>query len=222
MPALTRYDGPFFRILRRFLSEQSSTTNPHVFILSAEYGLISSQELIDLYDRRMTKDRALKLQEQVQRTFSELWEKGEFSEIFVCLGKDYEAAMSKCWELVPNTVTTHVAQGSIGGRGSQLKRWLWKNQILNNQKRSIKEELPVQLKGIPILHTKQQIIDIAASNCEKTEASRFQTWYVLVGDKRVGAKWLVSQITGLSVSKFTTSDALRILENHGIKVDRNE
>ncbi len=42
MPALQRYDGPSFRVLRRFLAAESS---PHaegkvdVFILSAEFGL---------------------------------------------------------------------------------------------------------------------------------------------------------------------------------------
>lgn len=60
LPAVERYDGPAFRILRRFLRERPSQA-PDVLILSAEHGLIPHDLPIALYDRKMTPARAREL-----------------------------------------------------------------------------------------------------------------------------------------------------------------
>ena len=60
LPAVERYDGPAFQVLRRFLRENSSEA-PHVLILSAEHGLISYDRPIAAYDRKMTLARAREL-----------------------------------------------------------------------------------------------------------------------------------------------------------------
>jgi cytoplasmic iron level regulating protein YaaA (DUF328/UPF0246 family) len=59
MPAIERYDGPSFRVLRKFL--RTSTEEVGIWILSAEFGLIPSCEPIPWYDCRMTISRARQL-----------------------------------------------------------------------------------------------------------------------------------------------------------------
>ena len=44
LPAIERYDGPAFRVLRRYLRERPAGA-PDVFILSAEHGLIGALSL---------------------------------------------------------------------------------------------------------------------------------------------------------------------------------
>src|SRR5919199_6232989 len=55
--AVERYDGPAFRVLRRFLREGQSEA-PDVRVLSAEHGLISHDLPIANYDKIMTSSRA--------------------------------------------------------------------------------------------------------------------------------------------------------------------
>ena len=66
LPALERYDGPVFRMLRRFLRTwPSKGSHPEVYILSAQFGLISAHQLIPSYDCRMTPQQASAFQPQV-------------------------------------------------------------------------------------------------------------------------------------------------------------
>jgi len=63
LPALERYDGPVFRMLRKFLRAcPSKEFHPEVFILSAQFGFISANQLIPDYDCQMTPQRASELQ----------------------------------------------------------------------------------------------------------------------------------------------------------------
>jgi hypothetical protein len=55
---------------------------------------------------------------------------------------------------------------------------------------------------------------------EKGIPNNYQAWYVSVGEHRVAPKWLVSQLTNLSVSEFTTSEARRLLAQLGVEVKR--
>jgi hypothetical protein len=64
LPAVERYDGPTFRVLRRFLREGISEP-PDVLILSAEHGLIPQDLPIAAYDRKMTPARARELRPQI-------------------------------------------------------------------------------------------------------------------------------------------------------------
>ena len=54
LPAIERYDGPVFRVLRKYLREES-TGVADVLILSAKFGLISANKLIPDYDLEMSE-----------------------------------------------------------------------------------------------------------------------------------------------------------------------
>jgi cytoplasmic iron level regulating protein YaaA (DUF328/UPF0246 family) len=63
-PAIERYDGPLFRVLRKFLRENLYQA-PEILILSAKFGLIGPSELIPEYDCRLTADGAKQLRTTV-------------------------------------------------------------------------------------------------------------------------------------------------------------
>src|SRR5690242_19808152 len=75
LPAIKRYDGPAFRVLRRYLQCKSLDT-PEIRILSAEYGLISQEQPITCYDRKMTAQRAEELRPRVLAELKHLLEEG--------------------------------------------------------------------------------------------------------------------------------------------------
>ena len=90
LPAIDRYDGPAFRVLRKYLDNCTDPAQePDVFVLSAEFGLISGSKQIPDYDRQMTRKRAEELRKQVRRVFEQQIAGSDYKELFVSAGKVY-------------------------------------------------------------------------------------------------------------------------------------
>ena len=117
--ALDRYDGVFFRVLRKWLRE-TTRPGPDVLIVSARYGLIdAATEIID-YDQRMTPERVAKLAPKIRLALRARLEQNDYRRIFVNVGRDYLAALDGIDELSGALW----ASGGIGQRAKRLKRWL--------------------------------------------------------------------------------------------------
>lgn len=121
LPALLRYDGPAYRLLRKALRELAEVHHPRIAILSAEFGLITNDTPIPCYDRRMDKTRAAALAPLVQRELNAILADTP-TDVFVHLGRDYLSALgtvpSGSWRI-------SYAEGGIGERLGQLRRWLY-------------------------------------------------------------------------------------------------
>ena len=121
LPAITRYDGPMYRVLRAFLRDHHWPKNTSVAVLSAEHGLIGGLTPIANYDRRMSQVRASELASSVGKTL-EHW-KQDHSETHLILGRDYLPAVADTVNrLWPRT--TRVAEGPIGMKLSYLRNKL--------------------------------------------------------------------------------------------------
>jgi hypothetical protein len=122
LPAIERYDGPAFRVLRKYLSE-SPRDAPTVLILSAEYGLIDSCRPIRDYDRRMSAARARELRPGVREVgrpvLTHSW-----AEVGVCVGKHYRAALGDLLEHAPSGSQVRHIAGGLGPRLTRLRDWL--------------------------------------------------------------------------------------------------
>jgi hypothetical protein len=119
LPAIDRYDGVFFQVLKKFLRE-SEEKALDVLIISARFGLIEVKTPIPDYDQRMTKQRAAELAPSVIAKLRSCLHKSHYKEIFINIGKDYEATLGGIREL--NGAIW--AAGSIGKRASRMKKWL--------------------------------------------------------------------------------------------------
>ena len=125
LPAIDRYNGPLFFVLRRFLREcPHEAKQLDVYILSAAYGLIAEDFPTPLYDQKMNMARALELQPQVKTTFSGVLQNNYASICFV-LGKTYLKAFKDLKQLIPVHTKPVIAYGPIGKKQTQLKEWLW-------------------------------------------------------------------------------------------------
>ena len=77
MPAMDRYDGPAYKIVRKYLGAvPDARTYDEFLILSAEFGLIPDSRRIPYYDRRMTVERAEELHKQTLHTLKPILSSG--------------------------------------------------------------------------------------------------------------------------------------------------
>jgi len=91
LPAITRYDGPLFRVLRTFLRKHLWPENLSVAVLSAKHGLIGGLTGIEDYDDRLTPARAGQLREGVTKELGVLLQQHEGAELF--MGRGYLEAI---------------------------------------------------------------------------------------------------------------------------------
>ena len=127
LPALDRYDGPAFHVVRKALAAGAvSTETTAIRILSARYGLIFSTALLPDYDQRMTFARAVELRPGVTSELFALLQNQPITSVFINAGRAYALALA---EFAPwcrlHDITCTEATGGIGQRLAQLKAWLY-------------------------------------------------------------------------------------------------
>src|SRR5260221_14613918 len=82
LPALERYDGGSYRLLRKAKREGYLPEKLDVLILSAKYGLITASTSIATYEQRMTLERAKELQAQTVQTLQNYVQQNSFREVY--------------------------------------------------------------------------------------------------------------------------------------------
>ena len=139
LPAIERYNGPLFFVLRRFLREcPRQARQLDVYILSAAYGLIPGDFPTAWYDRKMDLPRAIELQPYVNTTFSDL-PRDKYTSICFVLGKTYLKAFEGTQDLISVHAEPIITYGQIGKKLAQLKKWLWGEQPHTFLERNLNE-----------------------------------------------------------------------------------
>jgi hypothetical protein len=226
LPAIQRYDGPAFRLLRRYL--ENSIQELEIYILSAEFGLIRHTRLIPFYDQCMTNQRAhelkVKIAGQARRLFAiKSDQQRKRQQLFINLGRDYFRAFEPVLGSLASRMTIKTSSGATGKRLAEMYDWLYGKQSELHQPRSIKPGIcSTKLHGIEIRLTKKQIFEVARTALRQGDqrVDSFQAWYVPVDNTRVSPKWLVSLLTNLPTSAFHSDDARRVLFQLGMEVIR--
>ena len=124
LPALSRYDGPAYRILRNALAVITADQRPDVLILSGKYGLITPTTPLPEYDQQMTTAQALGLRDQVRAALDQHLLTRRYDETFISMGAVYQTALPVD-SLGVRLGQLCYASGGIGVRLGQLKRWLY-------------------------------------------------------------------------------------------------
>ncbi len=118
LPAIERYDGSSYRVLRSFLRERDWPAGLSVAVLSAKYGLVGGFTGIEDYDERMTPERASEWAPQcgaVLRNWAD-----DHRSIHFSLGKDYLPAVLPAIRH-GLSARAEVFEGPIGEKLSQIK-----------------------------------------------------------------------------------------------------
>jgi len=220
LPAIERYDSPAFRVLRHFLRERPSNTLD-IFIVSAKFGLISSNQLIPNYDQRMTVSRAQELNLSITAKLNHILSSQRYEDFCLCMGKDYLRTIDGYSEFVTHELTSKIITGPPGKKIAELYAWLY-GQSLGQQLflQAITPGDKTKLRGIEINATPVQVLEVARRALAEGQGqpTNYFSWYVQIDEEQVAPKWLVSQLLGLPLNAFTTSEACRLLAQLGIEV----
>lgn len=120
LPALDRYDGPPYRVLRKFLRDYQWPKDVSIGVLSARHGLFGILKGIENYDERMDAATAQAKASECSRTL-EKWAP-DHQKVYLSLGRDYLPAVQPALDRLDNK--KEVFQGSIGLKMSQIKSFL--------------------------------------------------------------------------------------------------
>jgi hypothetical protein len=123
VPAIERYDGPAFRVLRRYLRDADDQFLT-VCILSARFGVIAARKRIPDYDQKMTSPRALQLRETASTKLRAILRRQPYREVLVCAGRAYLTALAEPRKF---GVPVRVAARGQGKKLRSLKNWLREN-----------------------------------------------------------------------------------------------
>ena len=122
MPAIERYDGPFFKVLRKYRNEGGNL--PMTLILSAQAGLITSSTILHEYDCKMDEKRAKELiRDPFLRNRFRTYMEGCGYNMFCVMGESYRRIVMRWME---EHEEIYFAEGGIGEMQSQLHDWLRK------------------------------------------------------------------------------------------------
>lgn len=224
MPAVDRYDGPPYKVLRRYLREHPNGNQQlDIFILSAEYGLISGNAPIPNYDRRMTPKRATALNDEVLEKIRQDVLAKQYDEIFLSMGKTYLQAVAGIDNLINGSTDLILSQATAGKKLTELKGWLW-GQTASPTNKPIKTITPhtepqtVTLRGQTItLTTNEALAQLQAGIIKEPNAAhQVRTWYVAVNDAQISPKWAAQYLFDLPVSQFSADEARRVLRRLGL------
>ena len=221
LPALQRYDGPAYRVMNKFMRVHPSEAQLlDVYILSAEFGLISADKPIPNYDSRMTRQRVKELQSCAQPELKRILNDRQYDELFISMGKAYRQVLAGYESLISPNLKIIVSRGVMGRKLAELHNWLHEGVSESpDSQTKVVQQGKAYLRGIEIALTPQQIMEEARSALEKEQnILKYQVWYVQVDDQKVPPKWLISQLTGLPVNAFHTDEARRVLQQLGIEV----
>lgn len=118
LPAIARYDGPWYQDFRKHVRFSRWPEQLDVAILSAEHGAIGALTPIHDYDRRMTRERAAELAPKLAPIIC-AWA-NKYTSIQLCLGESYLPAFPE--QFVTSNAT--VFKGPIGLKRQQLGAYL--------------------------------------------------------------------------------------------------
>lgn len=215
LPAIERYDGPAFRVVRRYLATTQDA--PTICILSAEYGLLLADSPVPYYDRAMDADRARVLRPLVARQLATIATPPRFRSVFLILGSAYRSALGDAPRLFADAQVLS-ASGPPGVRLAQLRRWLVGDR--DSVPVGTEPAVPATFKGRSVSCAARDVLEMARVRLPTVEPAHYapNAWYVDVYGVRVSPKWLVGMFTGLKSSQFHTDEARRLLGGLGIHV----
>jgi hypothetical protein len=228
VPAIERYDGPMWQILRNFMRDEPLFAEcTDILALSAEFGLITSNDLIPLYERKMAPSRAVELRPQVLQRL-QCFLSSTHTDICLALSEQYMHTLAGWEVLVPEGTRITQTDGPMGVKLAQFKAWLQGEEWISRGLLRERLESPrdargwTQIAGIKVEITRDELLDMARERLRTGDprSKDFREWYVLIDDQCVAPKWLISLISGLPTSRFDASEARRALLQLGVDIER--
>lgn len=122
VPALDLYSGYYYKIIKKARREGKYDEGIDLRILSAEHGLLSPEQEIDRYDKKMTASRADELRPDVVPELCRIIEENDYDEVVINMGQLYRRAIRG----IESETDAEILwlEGGLGERGHALKKIL--------------------------------------------------------------------------------------------------
>jgi hypothetical protein len=120
IPATERYDGPPFRVLRKYLREIADP-RLSVYVLSAKFGVIAGSRRIPHYNRKMKAQRAASLRKRAVERIKSVLRNRKYGEGFFIGSRNYLRAIEPLNQFEPSF---REAKGRPGQKLKSLRNWL--------------------------------------------------------------------------------------------------
>lgn len=122
IPAIERFDGVFFRILRKYLRE-GKLKGVDILVVSDRYGILQADDLVPLH-HPVDKIRATEgARASNLARLKKMLRKASYSEIYVVCGRDFQAFI-RGFEEFAGTAVTYCKGPGLGGKARSLKLWI--------------------------------------------------------------------------------------------------
>jgi len=121
---MERYTGAWYGVINKLAREGRFPDNLEILIISARYGLISSNEKIEHYDQKMNPSRARELRDSIINKLKDILSETRYESILINLGSMYMEAISGFEKIIPDYTKISVLKGTIGPRKRDLRRWI--------------------------------------------------------------------------------------------------
>lgn len=126
--AIERYDGVYFKILRKHLRE-GKLKNTDILIVTEKRGLIWSNDKVPLYKiggkmgfLSLDEKTIEKLRHKNLKKIGEILSQNRYSEIYVNVGKQYMKLIEGFEEFAPCKLT--YAKGGLGEKATHMRDWI--------------------------------------------------------------------------------------------------
>lgn len=129
LPAIERYDGPSYKVLRKIMNRSDYNNSLDIAIISAKYGLLQPDDNIEDYDLKMNKQIAESINKVVAQKLKKQILNKQYENIYINIGSDYTLAVDGFNKNLPKNIKIFYANGRIGERLSQMKKWLEERHI---------------------------------------------------------------------------------------------
>lgn len=121
--ALMRYKGPFYPTLHKAIRENRLPANLDILIISAKYGLLKSDDLIEYYDQKMDATRANELRPHIQADLKTFLNGKDYDQLFNGLWQVYNKTL-KGFDLEKHCRFMVPVEKNRGKKMRQLKGWI--------------------------------------------------------------------------------------------------
>lgn len=229
IPAIQRYNGPSFKVLRRYMNENPGNSDTlDIFVLSAKYGLIDGQTLIANYDQYMTNKQATEMYGKVMERIQNDLLPQNYCEIFLSMGKTYLQAMSGLENLVNGHTRVIISDGATGRKLADLRNWLWGKDISPTKPKESGTITPkttpqtVVLRGRTVTLTTAETVEQLQAGIAQTPDSAYQmrSWYLGINGEKISPKWAAQYLFNVPVNQFSANEARRVLRRLGLNCSR--
>ncbi|MDI9395425.1 MAG: peroxide stress protein YaaA [Euryarchaeota archaeon] len=132
LPAIERYQGQYFKILKKYVTDFSNNNGFDIAILSAKYGLLEPMDNIEYYNLKMDAIQAQSLKGSILKKLAKMNELKQYREVVINLGSHYIEAIEGYEKIFDNAVEFKFFEGRIGERQKQMKDWLEENKPLKS------------------------------------------------------------------------------------------